>query len=127
ASPAHLDVVRTFKRCLDQKAAALREGRTDHRVLDALDDQLALEGARLVERRVQLLRELEPHVRRLHGEIAAGGATLGLRYRTAGEGDEPARRAERLREAFARVRGEELRRGTALAGPQRDDVAVQLD
>jgi DNA replication and repair protein RecF len=126
ARPSHLDAVRTFKRVLDQKAAALRGG-VDRRLLDALDDQLALAGARLVGRRVEILEELRSPVATVHDAIAGRPAQLDLRYRTEAEGaDEPAR-AARLRERLAGARSEELRRQRCLVGPQGDDVALRLD
>ena len=54
AAPAHLDVVRTYKRVLDQKSAALKPppgAAVMPELLDALDHQLAVAGGRLIARR----------------------------------------------------------------------------
>ena len=127
ARPAHLDVVRQHGRVLQQKQAALRGPSPDGAVLDALDHQLARIGGELAHRRAVLLDELRPHVRAVHGTIAGGHAALRVTYRTCAPGGSPAERAEALAERLARVRRGELRRGTTLAGVQRDDVEVMLD
>ena len=127
AAPAHLEIVRAWKRVLDQKSAALRAPTVDDRVLDALDDAFAEHSARLVDRRVRLLDELSPHVRALHAVMAPGGGDLGLRYRTALSGTEVRDRADRFREALGRTRARERERRMALIGPQSDDVEMTLD
>ena len=127
ASPLHLDVVRTYRRCLQQKSAALKQSRPDGAMLDALDDRLAQEGARLAQRRSDLLAELSPHIRQLHSRIAGGHADLSLDYRTQAPGSQPSERYVALRERLASVRSDELRRRITLAGVQKDDVRIRLD
>lgn len=127
ASPAHLDVVRTWRRVLDQKAAALRAGDPDPGVLDALDDRFAAESARLVTRRLRVLKELAPHAVALHGDIAAQAGRLTLRYRSAVSGDTPEARQGALREELARSRRREIERRAPLVGPQSDDVEFAID
>lgn len=127
ATPAHLDVVRVYKRCLEQKAAALKAPRPDLTLLDALDDQLARAGAELAHRRQALLHELGPHVQALHQEIAGPTARVRLTYRTEASGETVAERAEALRRRLEEVRPNELTRRTTVAGPQADDVVVTLD
>lgn len=126
ATPAHLEVVRFYKRVLEQKSAALKAPRVDLGLLDALDEQLARAGADLVQRRVALLRELQPHVRALHAAIAGSAEPVELRYRTDARGEGVVERAAALRARIAEARSGELGRRTALVGPQTDDVAVVL-
>lgn len=127
ASPAHLDRVRAVRRVLDQKAALLRSDRPDRALLEVLDAQLARVGAELVERREALLRELEPHVRELHGTIAGGHGEVTLELQTHARGATLAERIEALAERLAAVRDREIERRTTLAGPQQDDVRITLD
>jgi recombinational DNA repair ATPase RecF len=81
ARPMHLDVVRAYRRALDQKGAALRTG-GEPAVLDVLDEQIARLGGELAERREALLAELQPHVSTAHERIVEGAGHLALRYRT---------------------------------------------
>jgi DNA replication and repair protein RecF len=127
ATPGHLDAVQRVRRCLSQKSAALREGRPNGSVLDALDEELAVASARLVARRVALLAELRPHVTAVYPSVAGSAGRISLVYRTAATGEAVADRAEALRRALADARGEELRRRQTLCGPQRDDVLIKLD
>ena len=127
ASPAHLDRVRMVKHCLAQKAAALRMDRPEAALLDVLDEQLAVLGGDLVERREAMLAELEPHIQELHATIAGGTGVLTLEYATRARGRDRAERVQALRERLAAVRPRELDRRTTLAGPQLDDVKVSLD
>lgn len=127
ATPAHLDVVRFYRRCLDQKGAVLRAGRPDPTLLDALDEQVARAGADLVARRIALLGELQPHVQSLHREIAGAQADVALRYRTDARGDSVPERAAALRNRLAEGRNTEIARRMTLVGPQTDDVVVMLD
>lgn len=125
ATPVHLDTVRGYKRLVEQKSAALRGG--DPAILDVLDTQLAREGARVAQRRAEVLSELGPHVQALHAEISGTPARVGLRYVTELEGSDLAQREKSLLAVLQRRRPEELRRGHCLAGPQRDELVVSLD
>lgn len=127
AQPAHLDRVRRYRRALDQKAALLRKGRVDPSYLEVLDEQLAALGADLVDRRVAMLRELQPHVRELHERIAGTAVKVQLQYSTVCKGKTVAERTASFLERLAEVRPREIERGTTLAGPQSDDVRVVLD
>lgn len=126
-SPSHLDRVRTVRRVLDQKAAALKEPRADGALLDALDQQLAHTGADLVEQRSRLLDALVPHVTRLHDTIAGGSGRLSLSLHTRAAGADRQERAEALHRELAAARSRELARRTTLVGPQLDDLQFQID
>lgn len=126
ARPSHLYVVRRYARLLDQKSAALRSGsRTT--VLDVFDDQLAVAGAELVTRRLEVLAELSEPVASVHDRIAGVGAQLRVHYRTRVEGEDTAARTAVLRELLHGVRDDEVRRTRTLMGPHLDDVRFELD
>lgn len=131
ASPAHLDRVRAVRRCLDHKAAVLRQARPDRALLDVLDEQLAGLGAELVDRRVRMLAELHPHVHALHRILVGldGGRPeeLGLDVQTHARGETVPERRASLAERFVAVREREIERHATLAGPQLDDVRITID
>jgi DNA replication and repair protein RecF len=127
ARPAHLDVVRSFRRTLEQKGAALRSQDVDRALLDVLDEQLAITGGDLVERRVRMLEELEPHVQGVYAEIAGASGSLTLHYRTEASGETQQERKHALRERLAARRAEALRRGRTLVGPQGDEIIIELN
>ena len=127
ARPAHLGVVKTYRRCVQQKSAALRLERPDPAVLDALDVQLAVAGAELAHRRAEMLAELAPHVSEVYGVIAQHGAEVQLAYVSAARGDTLQERVTTLHDKLSEVRSDELRRCMCLVGPQKDNVEVLLD
>lgn len=126
AHPAHLDAVRRYKRALDQKAAALRS-QANNAVLDVLDETLAREGARLIDRRAALLHEIGPHVRAIHLLMAAERGGIALRYRTLGTGDSVDARANALLAHLASHRERERERRQTLIGPHLDDVEIAVE
>jgi len=127
-APRHLEIVRAYRRCLDQKSTALKQPRPDPILLDALDEQLANAGSALVRRRLDILDELRPRVAELHRRIAGeAGREVTLRYSPSIADGGPEQVHERLVGKLTRARKEELRRRTTLVGPQRDDVHILLD
>jgi DNA replication and repair protein RecF len=127
AWPVHLHAVRNHRRVLAQKGAALRAESVDHAVLDALDQQLAVSGAEVVERRLALLRELEPHIRDVHRTLAGGSGSLRFRVRTDAVGGSRGERAAALLLRLGEVRAQEVRRRMTVVGPQTDEIVLLLD
>ena len=127
AQPAHLERVRRYRRALDQKSALLRRGRADRGYLEVLDEQLARLGADLVHRRAAMLTELIPHVQELHERIAGTDARVELLLSTACKGETVEERMAAFGARLTEVRDREIERGTTLAGPQTDNIRIQLD
>lgn len=126
ANAGFLAVAREFQRLLDQKGSLLRRDRVDTLQLDIFDEQLAVAGAALVERRQRILGELKEPFLDLHKQISGLGKAH-LRYRSClGEGGRE-ELALAYQELLAGARAEELRRGMNLVGPQRDDLVLKLD
>jgi DNA replication and repair protein RecF len=113
--------------------------------LDVWDEHLATAGAELLAARIRLTASLRPLISRSYSAVS-GGVTVetAISYRqslripgpgdrdggTATEPAEPptdaARLADGLREALARVRGQEIERGVCLVGPHRDDLDLRI-
>jgi DNA replication and repair protein RecF len=115
--------------------------------LDVWDEHLATAGAELLAARLRLTAALRPLVARSYSAVSGGAAMeAGISYRQSlrtpaaapsgrsaagpAEPAEPpadaAQLADGLREALARVRGEELERGVCLVGPHRDDLDLRI-
>ncbi len=127
ARPAHLDLVRQYRRVVQQKAALLRGPRPSTAELEAWNGRLARLGAELTTRRREALDALRGPFQQMHAAIAGPGA-VGLRLRCTGEdaADRPALEAALLR-AMAEAQAEELRRGLVLVGPHRDELVIAVD
>jgi DNA replication and repair protein RecF len=125
-NPVHLDLIRAYHRCRDQKSALLRKGLHTTDTLDVLDQQLSAMGAKVIHRRVQVLAELQPHVHALHAQISGTQEEILLRYKQPIVGNSEQELQQALLERFHQLRSEEIRRRSVLAGPQRDDVEILL-
>ncbi len=143
--PAHQSLRKEWDRVLKQRNALLRGlargTETDRSALEVWDAAFYRAGAALGAARLRALAALIPYADKTYQDVAGGGA-LRLSYQsswcaeglaadvmTAGAGDPSVedRLAEGLAARVDEVRRGELERGMSLAGPQRDDVAVQLD
>ena len=127
ARPAFLDLARDYKRVVAQRGALLRSGRAGGAELETWDERLVNLGAAVMLRRHQLVEELRAPLQEAV-RLISGGETVELRLRSAGgeaEGEETVR--SRLRDALSRARPEELRLGTVLVGPHRDDLEITID
>ncbi len=131
-SPRYALALGAYRRTLEQRNRLLRDvrrGSAGPESLDAWSEALVVHGARIVERRADFIARLAPHGATMHGRLANGLESLDVTYRCAfalpPEADLAAI-SEAFRAALARVRGDEIARGTTLAGPQRDDVGLEV-
>ena len=136
--PGRSSLRREWERVLRQKNALLRSaprGGSEKPLLDVWDESLIKAGAALTRARLECLALLLPAARKRFGEVTSEGK-LDLSYQSAwlpqadadqavssGEVEESELRAH-LELAISQARTRELERGTALTGPQRDDVYV---
>lgn len=130
--PGRAEIRREFDRALKQRNALLKSAPRATSgglpTLDVWDETFARAGARLVTMRLTALEGLIPPAAARYESIAGAGR-LDVAYRSSWL--EPDTRAadsiyDALRETLDRNRGRELERGLAIAGPQRDDIAVRL-
>lgn len=125
ARPAFLDVARDYRRVVQHKSRLLREGNPSDAELDAWDHQLAVLGDKIVERRRELVAELQGPFQRLHGRIAGSDA---VKLSMLGCGSRPKGSVRGyLAERLAERRMDERRRGMCLVGPHRDDLKISLE
>lgn len=125
ANAGYRKVARAYARAVEQRNRLLKDPAPDLSMLEAWDAQVALGGATLLRARMSLFARLRRHVISIYGQVG-GGEPLECSYESSlGPGVDALGRDE-LRELFlsrlGELRGEELRRGMTLVGPQRDDV-----
>lgn len=102
--------------------------------LDVFTDQLSQVGAELLLARLDTLTELVPHTTLAYAGIAPTNNTIHAGYRTVidlepqVEGQALSRDdlAERLKQAMAERRKDELVRGVSLVGPHRDEIVLSI-
>lgn len=124
-APRQEEVRRTLAQVLRQRNALLRQqrGRLDADaaiMLDVWDERFATAGESLGAARLSLITELEPYVSAAYIGLSKRDDELSLHYA-------PAWFEDGLDVALQKTRSEDLRRGTSLIGPHRDDVAIWLN
>ena len=123
----YLILYHEYQRLLKQRNALLRRG--EPAGLDVWTEQLAEAGGRLMAKSREYLARLEPLVRHFYRQIADGAEEAGLAYHPhllspteAGSDGK-----EALLRLYATHAAEELRRGSSVVGPHRDDVEFTLN
>ncbi len=124
-SPRQDDARRTVVQVLRQRNALLRQhGRrldaSGAMMLDVWDERLAAAGEAIGTARLSLVHDLLPYVDRAYKQLSGRADTVSLHYA-------PVWFADGLEAALSTTRSEDLRRGTSLVGPHRDDVVVGLN
>ena len=124
-----------YRRLLKQRNALLsnarRTGRRpDESLLAPWDEGLIDRGARLMAERTSFIDEFMPILQRTAQEVALGYDEISIEYRP--DSVEPSTRSlNEFRDALwlrsKEVRRNELRRGTTLFGPHRDDLGMMVN
>ncbi len=141
--PAYGDLLSRYGRLLRQRSSLLRrhgEASPHHHLtalLDAYDQQMANLGARLHRRRQRALVRLDPLARSWQKRLSGGQEILSLLYRPGtdlppGPAPDQGNRTllawqGALQQQLVHQRAVELRLGSCRVGPQRDEVALQLN
>jgi DNA replication and repair protein RecF len=123
-----------YRRIVKQRNRVLSDFRAQSvqrlELLEPWNEGLVRYGSRVTRRRLQLVRELEPYVLAAHRELVSGDEEPTLAYTSALGGGLPETTEgeieELLRAALHQRRLEELRRGTSLVGPHRDELTLIL-
>ena len=134
-SPAYLETLFEYRRVIRQRNRVLLDARIRGNLPETLvepwDEGLAIHGSLLVEKRQRFVEEFAHYVLRSYGELVEGGEeTPGVGYEsTCLDGNSVVPReviADRIRGLIRRHRAEELKRGTSLVGPHRDNLRFTL-
>lgn len=135
ATPAYAIESADFENVLRNRNALLRTERPDRALLGIYDEQLGQLGARIVTRRLELLRSLTEPFQRTFAEIFAPGLDPQVAYEPEGLGGVTAAQvvamkedelADAIRTAMRRVVAHDLERGHTTVGPHRDDFGTTL-
>jgi DNA replication and repair protein RecF len=131
--PQYCYLLINYKRVLEQRNRLLKDLQLKgsmNGVLDALTQQLVAYGARIIERRLQFVERLGSLARAVHSRITDGSESLEVRYvssiRLDGRRGE-SEIQESFMEALCAGRSEELRRGSTLVGPHKDDLLFTVN
>lgn len=126
--PGYLKNLQQFRQILTQRNAALKNGRRSDGI-DAWNEGLVGQGTRVMVERARWLEEwsesFSSYFRRISGtEEGRMGYSPGLRLDGARS---PEEMASAYRQALKEARERELRLGSTMVGPQRDDVTLTVE
>jgi len=134
ASPVYVDDLVEYRSALRQRnkllLAAKLSGSDPSDTLESWEKALVVRGVHVMQRRRQFLEEFQPILLRAYAGIAGNREEPGVQYQSSvtmtGKED-----TDGLRRAFERAMDEaragELRTGTTLVGPHRDELLFTLD
>ena len=121
--PSHLPALLRYRRLLEQRNRMLQTRASAER-LAPWDEQVAMVGMELIDRRRRAVGALQTELARVYVAVSGEAQKVQIAYRSAiGEATEPAA----LVAALEQARPVEVRRGQTLVGPHRDDLAIELD
>lgn len=135
-SPRYVHALGSYRKTLEQRNRLLRDlrdariGADGRAVLPAYNEQLAVHGALLMERRLQFLTTLALLAAEVHQRLSDRRDELSLRYDPSFSLDGAFTADEikvRFLEELENVGYDEIARGTTLRGPQRDDVLFSVN
>ncbi|MDX9783628.1 MAG: DNA replication and repair protein RecF [Spirochaetia bacterium] len=113
--PGYIDSLRSYKRILKQRNAALKESAYD--LLDVLDPQLVRFGLALMEERRKLLRRFQKDFPRLYEYVSRLGRPVELAYASSWQREAD---FDGLLAHLGSRRESEILYGTTRSGPHRD-------
>jgi DNA replication and repair protein RecF len=120
---SHVPALLKYRRLIEQRNRLLQVRAPIDR-LAPWDEQLAVAGMELIDRRRRAVAALQTEIARVYPAVAGQHLKVQVTYRSAiGEATEPAA----LVAALERARAEEMRRGLTVVGPHRDDLGIELD
>ena len=131
ASPAYLRALQRYQKVLHQRNQLLkliRERRARESEMEFWDEQLVEWGSLIVQQRVQTMAVLAQSARASQGELTGGAEELRLEYLPSvapadGSGDCSAA----FQEGLEASRDREIRLGSTVLGPHRDDFQLLVD
>ena len=130
AFPVYLDDLLKYRRALKQKNALLQQLRRGRPLasgtIDAWDEELALLGGRVVERRRAFLDRFADLLLEAYDLLGSPGGTPTLAYQPS-SGSDAESDIDNLRRALARTRSRSGDLGRTLVGPHLDEVEFQID
>jgi DNA replication and repair protein RecF len=128
--PSYLYDITQYQKILQQRNHYLKQhggpgGGAKAEMLQVWNEQLASFGTKIMKKRQSFIEKLERWAKTIHSGITADKEALRIEYKpsfgeTAGEDETILFRQFMIK--LSEVKDQELRRGTTLAGPHRDDL-----
>ncbi|MBX3312058.1 MAG: DNA replication/repair protein RecF [Microbacteriaceae bacterium] len=136
--PNYLATLTDYERAIRQRNSLLKtiRGNSENQTLDIWTEKIISLGAKTIEYRLQLVKQLLPYLEQSYQNIAGDNHHAGISYVSdiadAGEfsrDDLPTLQeiSDLLSRALTNKAAQEIERGVTLAGPHRDDVFLSIN
>lgn len=123
-----------YKRILKQRNEYLKQNKYDKKFdpiyLEILTEQLATEGAEVLDQRYKFTLQLESWARPIQEEISRSKEILTIRYLTSVDFERVSEKKEiyeELLDLYEKNQERELEQGTTVVGPHRDDLQFYIN
>ncbi|GAA3629037.1 DNA replication/repair protein RecF [Lactobacillus hamsteri] len=134
-SSEYLYFASKYRQVLMQKNTYLKrlaKGETNDQIfLDVLSDQLAGVAAEIISRRFKFLKYLSHAASDAYEHISLASEKLSIAYHPSVSGikadDTTEQMYQKLQESYRKNKANEMRKGTTLSGPHRDDIQFKLN
>jgi DNA replication and repair protein RecF len=133
--PSYLHHLGQYQRALAHRNRLLKEmssspTRAQAGMLDVWSEQLAAHGIKIMQKRQHFIQKLERWSRTIHEGITGGRERLDIAYApsvSAADFDNESTVFEQFMVKLTEMKDQELRRGTTLVGPHRDDLVFFIN
>lgn len=132
--PSYLYHLSQYQKILQQRNNLLKQPpaaiAAQREVLDVWSEQLAQIGIKIMQKRQHFIQKLQIWAERIHTGITAGGERLSVTYKPSLDFSEETEETvlfDQFMIKLSQVKDQEIRRGTTLVGPHRDDLAFHIN
>ncbi len=132
-SPGYYHHLSQYNRILSQRNNLLRQNKYNNismDLLDVLDEQLAIEGSRIIEKRNTFIKRLNTISRLKHRKITGNKENIEVLYKSNIKNEEE-KDAEKKKKIFIETmkkrREQDLERGYTTCGPHKDDLSITIN
>jgi len=129
--PTYLYHLTQYQKVLTQRNQALKNwDQTNRLMMEVWEEQLAELGTKIMRKRQQFITQLQVWAQRIHTGITNHGETLRIAYQPSWECDLSAEESVFINQymiKLSQMRDQEIRRGTTLIGPHRDDLQFLIN
>lgn len=133
-SKSYLANFSQFKKILRQRNNYLKQLQKkktkDIVYLEVLSDQLAAYSTEIIVERIKFLKQLEAYMQRVHQQLTDSKEIVEVKYKTNSFSDELTDKEDiyqAIKKTFTDNFEKEIRSGTTMFGPQRDDVLFLIN
>ncbi|EFM10965.1 DNA replication and repair protein RecF [Paenibacillus curdlanolyticus YK9] len=124
--PGYLHTLQQYSKVLVQRNNYLKtlwsSGGDKQGLLEVWNAQLADFGVKIIKKRKYFIHKLQQWAEQIHAGITAGSEQLTVSYKPSFEFEDESVLFEHFMLKLTQVKEQEIRRGTTLVGPHRDDL-----